>query len=197
MHSKTTIKLNEEAFVKAFNRQEHNAYQMLYRLFYRALVAYALRSENEDFLGSFSIFLDNSPRIEVKGDNLRSLRVTGSPAHAEYERIEKEGRELFANYGTLRYKYGKAFGNKALRDSLEPHYKQAYERIYDYILGLPGYAESKVAAYYVYDYYSLHPQGHRGSEGQEHRVHHADDGRQAGTLGTRREETKYNLAKSL
>ena len=119
------------------------------------LVTYALRSENEDFLGSFSIFLDNSPRIEVKGDNLRSLRVTGSPAHAEYERI------------------------------------------YDYILGLPGYAESKVAAYYVYDYYSLHPQGHRGSEGQEHRVHHADDGRQAGTLGTRREETKYNLAKSL
>ena len=156
MHSKTTIKLNEEAFVKALNRQEHNdAYQTLYHLFYRALVAYALRSENEDFLGSFSIFLDNSPRIEVKGDNLRSLRVTGSPAHAEYERI------------------------------------------YDYILGLPGYAESKVAAYYVYDYYSLHPQGHRGSEGQEHRVHHADDGRQAGTLGTRREETKYNLAKSL
>lgn len=117
------------------------------------LVTYALRSENEDFLGSFSIFLDNSPRIEVKGDNLCSLRVTGSPAHAEYERIEKEGRELFANYGTLRYKYGKAFGNKALRDSLEPHYKQAYERIYDYILGLPGYAESKVAAYYVYDYF--------------------------------------------
>lgn len=145
MHSKTTIKLNEEAFVKALNRQEHNAYQTLYHLFYRALVAYALRSENEDFLGSFSIFLDNSPRIEVKG----------SPAHAEYERI------------------------------------------YDYILGLPGYAESKVAAYYVYDYYSLHPQGHRGSEEQEHRVHHADDGRQAGTLGTRREETKYNLAKSL
>lgn len=155
MYSEATIELDEEAFVKAFNRQEHNAYQTLYHLFYRALVAYALRSENEDFLGSFSIFLDNSPRIEVKGDNLRSLRVTGSPAHAEYERI------------------------------------------YDYILDLPGYAESKVAAYYVYDYYSLHPQGHRGSEGQEHRVHHADDGRQAGTLGTRREETKYNLAKSL
>lgn len=68
MHSKTTIKLNEEAFVKALNRQEHNAYQTLYHLFYRALVAYALRSENEDFLGSFSIFLE--PFTPHRGEGL-------------------------------------------------------------------------------------------------------------------------------
>lgn len=47
MYSEATIELDEEAFVKAFNRQEHNAYQTLYRLFYRALVAYALQQLNK------------------------------------------------------------------------------------------------------------------------------------------------------
>jgi len=47
MYNKATIEPDEEAFVKAFNRQEHNAYQMLYRLFYRALVTYALQHLNK------------------------------------------------------------------------------------------------------------------------------------------------------
>lgn len=116
------------------------------------LVTYSLYKSKEDFIGTFSIFLDNSPRVQVKGKDLRSLTITGSPTNDEYQRIEKEGKPVFSRYASLRYQYGKAFGNKALRDSLEVLYKQSFDDVYSYIMQLPNFAESKVVAYYVYDY---------------------------------------------
>ena len=116
------------------------------------LVTYSLYKNKEDFIGTFSIFLDNSPRVQVKGKDLRSLTITGSSTNDEYQRIEKEGKPVFSRYASLRYQYGKAFGNKALRDSLEVLYKQSFDDVYSYIMQLPNFAESKVVAYYVYDY---------------------------------------------
>ena len=117
-----------------------------------SLVNYSLFKGKETFVGTFSIFLDNSPRVQVKGKDLRSLVITGSPSNAEFEHINNEGKAVFNRYGLLRYKYGKAFSNKALRDSLGAPYKQSFEDVYSYIINLPNFAESNVAAYLVYDY---------------------------------------------
>lgn len=116
------------------------------------LVNYSLFKGKETFVGTFSIFLDNSTRVQVKGNGLRQLKVSGSPSNAEYERAMSEGKAVFNRYGSLRYKYGKAFSNKALRDSLEAPYRQSFEDVYSYIMNLPNFAESNVAAYLVYDY---------------------------------------------
>ena len=36
------------------------------------LVTYSIYKSKEDFIGTFSIFLDNSPRVQVKGKDLHS-----------------------------------------------------------------------------------------------------------------------------
>lgn len=39
-------------------------------------------------------------------------------------------------------------------DSLTPLYQEAYNKLFDYIVSLPGYATSQVAPHYVWEYFA-------------------------------------------
>ncbi|MFR1242502.1 MAG: DUF4369 domain-containing protein, partial [Butyricimonas faecihominis] len=123
---------------------------------YPRLVSFIVKKGEDDFVGSFSIFLDNS-EVEVQGDfnNLKSLTITGSKTHDEFVAIEKNGQEFMKEYGRIGYDRSKAFkDNRVLYDSLAEPYRQAYDKVVDYILNLPGYAHSEVAPYFVSEYIS-------------------------------------------
>ena len=105
---------------------------------YPRLVSFVVKKGEDDFVGSFSIFLDNS-EVEVQGDfnNLKSLTITGSKTHDEFVAIEKNGQEFMKEYGRIGYDRSKAFkDNRVLYDSLGEPYRQAYDKVVDYILNL-------------------------------------------------------------
>lgn len=118
---------------------------------YPRLTTFSFWEGEEGFRGNITVFLDNS-RVDVTGDfnHLKEVTVTGSPAHAEYLRIEKEGEEVFGCYRRLGHERSRAFkDNRALYDSLGEPYRDAYDRVVAYLIGLPGYATSEVAPYFV------------------------------------------------
>ena len=126
------------------------------KLDYPRLVSFVFKNEEEDFHGSFGIFLDNS-RVTVTGDyqNLKQVKIEGSKAHDEYMAIGKKGEKLFKEYGRLTYKRSQAFKNdRALYDSLGPACDEAYDKVFRYITTLPGYAHSEVAAHFVREYFN-------------------------------------------
>ena len=123
---------------------------------YPRLVSFVVKKGEDDFVGSFSIFLDNS-EVEVQGDfnNLKNLAISGSKTHDEFVAIEKNGQKFMKEYGRIGYDRSKAFkDNRVLYDSLAEPYRQAYDKVVDYILNLPGYAHSEVAPYFVSEYIS-------------------------------------------
>ena len=90
------------------------------KLDYPRLVSFVFKNEEEDFHGSFGIFLDNS-RVTVTGDyqNLKQVKIEGSKAHDEYMAIGKKGEKLFKEYGRLTYKRSQAYKNdRTLYESL-------------------------------------------------------------------------------
>lgn len=98
------------------------------------------------------MFLDNA-NIKAEGKTFKDMVITGSPATAEYLRIEQEGKDLFRRYANLNYERSKAFGNNAKRDSLAPLARQAFEAVFEYITHVPGYATSQVVPYYISEYF--------------------------------------------
>ena len=119
-------------------------------------VAFVVVKEDGELQGSFGMFLDNS-QVQVKGDynNLKQVEITGSKTNDEYQRIEKNGAEVFRNFGRIRYERSKAFkDDRARYDSLTPLYQEAYNKLFDYIVSLPGYATSQVAPHYVWEYFA-------------------------------------------
>lgn len=123
---------------------------------YPRLVSFVFRKGEDDFHGSFSMFLDNS-RVTVTGDfnDLNNVKIEGSPAHDEYRTIEKNGEDVFKTYSRLTYKRSQAFkDNRPLYDSLAPLCEKAYGDVFTYITTLPGYANSEVAAYFVKEYFN-------------------------------------------
>lgn len=119
-------------------------------------VVFVVVKEDGELHGSFGMFLDNS-QVEVKGDynNLKQVEITGSKTNDEYQRIEKNGAEVFRNFGRIRYERSKAFkDDRARYDSLTPLYQEAYDKLFDYIVSLPGYATSQVAPHYVWEYFA-------------------------------------------
>lgn len=106
----------------------------------------------DDFLGNFTLFLDNSD-IKAEGRTFKDVVVTGSPATDEYYRIEREGKDLFKRYGNLKYECSKAFGDNSKRDSLASLAAEAYERLFEYVTHVPGYAASKVIPFYISEYF--------------------------------------------
>ena len=119
-------------------------------------VAFVVVKEDGELQGSFGMFLDNS-QVQVKGDynNLKQVEITGSKTNDEYQRIEKNGVEVFRNFGRIRYERSKAFkDDRARYDSLTPLYQEAYNKLFDYIVSLPGYATSQVAPHYVWEYFA-------------------------------------------
>ncbi|MEG2555371.1 MAG: TlpA disulfide reductase family protein [Odoribacter sp.] len=124
---------------------------------YPRMVTFVFHSGEEDFHGSFSVFLDNST-VNVTGDynNLKNLKIVGSRSHDEYMTIEKNGKSIFENYKRLTHKRGKAFkDNRALYDSLTPYCVDAYNKVFEYITTLPGYATSETIAYFVSEYFNI------------------------------------------
>lgn len=123
---------------------------------YPRLVSFVFRQGEDDFHGSFGIFLDNS-RIKVTGDynDLKHVKIEGGKSHDEYVAIEKNGEEVFKEYRQLTYKRSQAFkDNRALYDSLAPLCEEAYNKVFRYITTLPGYANSEVAAHFVKEYFN-------------------------------------------
>lgn len=121
---------------------------------YPRLVTFVVKKGEDDFVGSFSMFLDNS-NVEVRGDfnDLKRLTITGSKTNDEFVAIEKNGQKLMKEYSRIGYDRGQAFkDNRARYNSLAVPYKQAYDKVVEYILALPGYAHSEVAPYFVYEY---------------------------------------------
>lgn len=118
---------------------------------YPRLVSFVLKRGEDDFLGSFSMFLDNSD-VDIQG-NLKNLAISGSKTHDEFVAIEKNGRKLMKEYARIGHERSRAFkDNRDLYDSLAIPYQQAYNGVIDYILALPGYAHSEVVPYFVSEY---------------------------------------------
>ena len=123
---------------------------------YPRWVSFVFHRGDDDFYGSFGLFLDNS-RIEVTGDykDLKHVVVRGGKANTEYELVKQNGKEILGKYKDLSYKRSQAFkNNRNLYDSLTPVCQQAYQEVFDYITSLPGYATSPVAAFYVSEYFT-------------------------------------------
>ena len=121
---------------------------------YPRLVSFVLKKGEDDFMGSFSIFLDNS-EVDIRGDfnDLKNLTISGSKANDEFVAIEKNGQKVMKEYGRIGYERSQAFkDNRALYDSLTVPYQQAYDKVVEYLLALPGYARSEVAPYFVSEY---------------------------------------------
>lgn len=117
------------------------------------LTTFMFHSNSEDFMGAFSIFLDNSPQVIAKGKDIKTLVINGSASNDEYTRIKKSGDEVFNTYSQLRHKKGKAFGNKALVDSLAPLVEKAYNDVFTYLTSIPNYANSEVLPYFISEYF--------------------------------------------
>ncbi len=121
---------------------------------YPRLVNFVFCERNEDkFYGSFSMFLDNSGEIKISGKSLKEIRIEGCKSHDEYLKISGDGKDLFAANRRLGYEKSKAFGQKEKYDSLNIHSQQIYNQLFDYILNQPGYANSRVIPYFIYDLY--------------------------------------------
>ena len=120
---------------------------------YPRMVNFIFCNEGDDFYGSFSMFLDNSKEIKISGKSLKEIRIEGCKSHDEYQKISDEGKELFAANRRLGYEKSKAFGQKEKYDSLNILSQQVYNQLFDYILGQPGYANSLVVPYFIYDLY--------------------------------------------
>ena len=121
---------------------------------YPRLVSFVLKKGEDDFMGSFSIFLDNS-EVDIRGDfnDLKNLTISGSKAYDEFVDIDKNGQKVMKEYGRIGYERSQAFkDNRALYDSLTVPYQQAYDKVVEYLLALPGYARSEVAPYFVSEY---------------------------------------------
>ena len=120
---------------------------------YPRLVSFVFKKGEEEFHGSCGLFLDNS-KIEIMGDfnDLKNVTVKGGKANDEYEAIQQNGEKVFGDYRKLSYERGQAFrDNRPKYDSLTPLVAEAYQKLFDYITSLPGYANSPVAAALVYD----------------------------------------------
>lgn len=129
---------------------------------YPRLVSFVFKNGEEDFYGSYGMFLDNS-RIKISGDfkelrkmgNGNKLVAEGGKTRQEYETILKNGDSVFKKYNRLSYQRGQAFkDNRALYDSLTPLTKAAYDEVFRYITTLPGYATSQVTPYLVSRYFN-------------------------------------------
>ena len=118
---------------------------------YPRMTTFVLHDDSEDFMGSFSMFLDNSPTIVARGRSIKDVVVTGSPATDEWRRIEEGGRALFRRYGDLSYQRSKAYTDSLKHDSLVTLAGEAYDEMFRYVLSIPGYATSQVTPYYIYD----------------------------------------------
>ena len=115
------------------------------------MTTFVLHNDSEDFLGSFSMFLDNSSAIVARGRSIKDIMVTGSPATDEWRRIEEGGKEIFRRYGDLSYQQSKAYTDSLKHDSLVALTKEAYDEMFNYVLSVPGYETSQVTPFYIYD----------------------------------------------
>lgn len=121
---------------------------------YPRLVSFILKKGEENFMGSFSMFLDNS-EVDIRGDfnDMKNLTISGSKANDEFVAIEKNGQKVMKEYRKIGYERGQAFkNNRHLYDSLAIPYQQAYDKLVEYIFAIPGYARSEVAPYFVSEY---------------------------------------------
>lgn len=142
-------------FIDTLN-MDHGKVTFRGKVDYPRMMTFAF-SDDENFYGSFSIFVDNS-KIKVTGDynNLRKLVIKGSTTHDEYQDIEKKGKQLFRSYNQLRYKRSQAFkDNRALYDSLTTPTKMIYDSIYNFFLARSNYADSEVLPYYINEFFDL------------------------------------------
>lgn len=123
---------------------------------YPRMATFVFRKGDNDFHGAVSLFLDNS-QIELTGDfdSLQNIIIQGGKSQKEFMDIEKNGRQVFRNYKQLSYDRSQAFKNdRALYDSLNLLCEEAFQKVFDYITTVPGYATSEVAAYYVSEYFN-------------------------------------------
>ena len=125
---------------------------------YRGKVAFPQKLEFSfhgpagEFYGACGVFTDNS-RIQVKGDfrQLKACTSTGGKADTEFREIEEKGSQLFRRFNVLSYERGQAFKKDRHKyDSLSRLADLAQQKVFDYILAIPGYSKSPVAAYFVF-----------------------------------------------
>lgn len=125
------------------------------RVDYPRFVSFVFKNGDEEFYGSCGFFLDNE-KVKVTGDfrDLRNVVIEGGKTQQEYASVVKNGKEIFRKYGDLSYIRGKAFKeDRHAYDSLTPLVETAYNKVMEYILSLPGYSTSKVAPYFVQEYF--------------------------------------------
>ncbi len=121
---------------------------------YPHLVSFVFCGKGNDFYGSFSIFLDNSSTIKIKGNNLKDMDIRGCKTHDRYRKLTDEGKELFVVHKRLHYERTKVVNDKRRYDSLKVLSCRASERLFDYILKQPDYSVNPVIPYFVYDLFS-------------------------------------------
>lgn len=124
---------------------------------YPRFVSFVFKNSDEEFYGTCGLFLDNE-KVKVTGDfkNLRNVIIEGGRTQQEYATIMEGGKDIFGKYKELSYVRGKAFkDNRHVYDSLTPLVAAAYNKVVEYILSLPDYSTSKVAPYFVREYFKI------------------------------------------
>lgn len=116
-------------------------------------VYFVFKGMNKQYLGSVDFLLDNSI-IKVEGDfkDLDHLHVQGARADDALKAIKRNGKAYFDRYSQLSEQECDAFlHDQSKLDSLMSLCKKTKGEILDYLLSTPGYSNSDVMAYIIYN----------------------------------------------
>ena len=120
---------------------------------YPRMTTFVFTRNKEDFLGSVSVFLDNSSNITITGENLRNSRVEGCKAHDAMKRLREGSGACIDAYSKLANERSRVYGNKVAYDSINVLCRAAYDKMFDYFYCQPNYAANPAMPYMVYEYF--------------------------------------------
>ena len=113
-------------------------------------------AKGQNIYGTIEVFLDNSPRIKIKGKNVHDAEVIGCKSHNDYLAINESLYKEFEEIQNASEKISDAYRENRdsyVLENLKQTKEQAKMALLMKMLKIPGYATSSVCPYIIYTYF--------------------------------------------